>query len=82
MATEIKLPQWAMTLGEGTIVKWIKNVGDLVKEGDPLCTVEEAKVTQDLESPAGGIMLEILVNEGETVPVLTVICIIGEEGET
>lgn len=82
MAVEIKLPQWAMTLTEGTILEWKKKVGDYVAVGDALCQVEENKATMDLESPAEGVLLKICVAEGETVPVLTVICILGNEGET
>ncbi len=81
MATEVKLPQWAMTLGEGTVVEWKKQVGDFVQEGDPLCEIEESKVSQVLSSPVTGTLLEICVDEEETVPVLTTICVIGEAGE-
>ena len=81
MAIEIKLPQWGMTLSEGTILEWKKDVGDRVQEGDELCEVEAAKVTECVCSHADGILLKKLAEEGETIPVLTVICLIGEPGE-
>ena len=78
MATEIKMPQWAMTLSEGTVMKWLKNPGDEIAKGEDLCEIEEAKVTDVFESPVSGILIEILVAEGETVPVMTAICVIDE----
>ena len=76
MATEIKMPQWGMTLTEGTVMKWHKTVGDTVSKGETLCDVEEAKVTDVVEAPADGVLTEICVEEGTTVPVMTTICII------
>ena len=81
MATEIKLPQWAMLLTEGEVTKWNVSVGDQVKAGDALCDAEAAKVAESIESPVSGTVLKICVEEGVVVPVLTVICIIGEPGE-
>ena len=75
---EIKMPQWGMTLTEGTITKWLKHPGDKVGKGEALCEVEEAKVTDMVESPEAGVLTEIRVEEGSTVAVLTVICIIDE----
>ena len=76
--TEIKMPQWGMTLTEGTIMKWLKQPGDKVEKGEALCEVEEAKVTDVVESSAQGVLAKICVEEGNTVPVLTTICIIEE----
>ena len=81
MATEIKLPQWAMTLSEGTITEWKKNEGDAVAKGEVLCIVEEAKATGELKSSKDGYVLKICVQEGDTVPVLSTICIVGQPGE-
>ena len=78
MAFEVKLPQWGMTLTEGTLVKWFNQPGDPVEKGMNLCEVEEAKVTDVVESPVSGTLTEICVEEGDTVPVLTTICIIDE----
>ena len=81
MATEVKLPQWAMTLGEGTILEWKKDVGEAVSIGDELCEVEAAKITDSVYSPVEGTFLKALIDEGETIPVLTVICLIGAPDE-
>ena len=81
MATEVKLPQWAMLLLDGIVTKWNVKVGDLVKAGDALCDAEEAKVSATIESPVDGVVLKICVEEGVTIPVLTTICIIGNPGE-
>jgi pyruvate/2-oxoglutarate dehydrogenase complex dihydrolipoamide acyltransferase (E2) component len=67
-----------MTLSEGTVTKWFKQPGDKVEKGETLCEVEEAKVTDVVESPAGGIVSGICVEVGDTVPVFTTICIIEE----
>ena len=78
MAVEVKMPQWGMTLTEGTVMKWLKQPGDSVQKGEALCEVEEAKVTDVVESPADGTLTEICTAEGDTVAVLTTICIIEE----
>lgn len=76
MRTEINLPQWGMTLNEGMVTSWLKKVGDKVEKGDALCEAEEAKVADVVEAPISGVLVEILVEEGNTVPVLTPICVI------
>ena len=81
MATEVRLPQWGMEMAEGTIVKWLKKEGDAIKEGEPLVEVETAKIDTELESIASGILAHILVLEGETIPIRTVLAVITEPGE-
>lgn len=81
MATEVRLPQWGMEMAEGTIVKWLKKEGDGIKEGEPLVEVETAKIDTELESIASGILAHILVPEGETIPIRTVLAVIAEPGE-
>ena len=81
MATEVLLPQWGMEMAEGTIVKWLKNEGDPIQEGEPLVAIETAKVETDLESIATGVLTYILVPEGATVPIRTLLAVIGEPGE-
>lgn len=77
MATvEVLLPQWGMGMSEGTITTWLKAVGDTVKEDEPLAEVEAEKVEETLESPATGTLVEIVVAEGETVEVRTVVALI------
>jgi pyruvate dehydrogenase E2 component (dihydrolipoamide acetyltransferase) len=77
MATEIVLPQWSMGMADGTIVRWLKQEGDAVTEGEPLVEVEAAKVTSEVEAEVSGVLARILVAEGETVPVRTPLCLIG-----
>ena len=83
MATEILLPQWGMEMQDGTIVKWLKNEGDPIQEGEPLVEIETAKLETELESIASGVVAHILVAEGSTVPIRTVLAIVaaaaGEE---
>jgi pyruvate dehydrogenase E2 component (dihydrolipoyllysine-residue acetyltransferase) len=81
MATEIVLPQWSMGMADGTVVRWLKHEGDPVKEGEPLAEVEAAKVTSEVEAEVAGVLVRILVAEGETVPVRTPLCLIGTADE-
>jgi pyruvate dehydrogenase E2 component (dihydrolipoyllysine-residue acetyltransferase) len=81
MATEIRLPQWGMGMREGTIVQWLKKEGESVSEGDPLVEVEAEKVTSVVEATHSGVLLRALVQEGTSVPVRTVLCLIGIPGE-
>jgi pyruvate dehydrogenase E2 component (dihydrolipoamide acetyltransferase) len=80
MATEIKLPRLGQGMESGTIVKWLKNEGDPVEKGEPLYELDTDKVTQEVESDAGGVLLKIAVREGE-VPVGQTVAVIGEQGE-
>lgn len=73
---QVLLPQWGMGMSEGTIIQWLKAVGDRVTEDEPLAEVESEKVEETLESPATGTLIEILVAEGENVEVRTLIAII------
>ncbi|MGF9649130.1 biotin/lipoyl-containing protein [Pseudarthrobacter oxydans] len=73
---EVLLPQWGMGMSEGTIVEWLKSVGDQVVEDEPLASIESEKVEETLESPASGTLTEILIPEGETIDVRTLIAVI------
>lgn len=66
----------------GKIVRWLKQEGDPVKQGDPLVEVETRKVNIELEAPCSGIVYEILVREEETVTVGTVLAYIGKPDES
>lgn len=79
MRVDVLLPQWGMGMSEGTIVEWLKKVGDTVTEDEPLAEVEAAKVEETLESPATGTLVEIVVAEGETVDVRSLIAVIETE---
>jgi pyruvate/2-oxoglutarate dehydrogenase complex dihydrolipoamide acyltransferase (E2) component len=76
MKVEVLLPQWGMGMSEGTVTEWLKKIGDRVNEDEPLAEIEAEKATQELESPATGILSEILVQEGEDAKVRTVLAII------
>jgi pyruvate/2-oxoglutarate dehydrogenase complex dihydrolipoamide acyltransferase (E2) component len=73
---KVLLPQWGMGMSEGTLVKWLKAVGDSVKEDEPLAEVEAEKATEVIESPASGTLKEILVEAGTTVEVRTPVAVI------
>ena len=81
MAKEVVLPQWGMEMQDGTIVKWLKEEGDVVQEGEPLVEVETAKLETEMESTASGVVAHILVAEGSTVPIRTVLAIVADPGE-
>jgi 2-oxoglutarate dehydrogenase E2 component (dihydrolipoamide succinyltransferase) len=68
------------SIAEGTIVRWIKKVGDAVDRDEPLFEISTDKVDAEIPSPAAGVVLDISVKEGETVPVNSVVAVIGEAG--
>jgi pyruvate/2-oxoglutarate dehydrogenase complex dihydrolipoamide acyltransferase (E2) component len=79
--TLVRMPKLADTLVEGTLAQWLKRVGDEVRQGEPLASIETDKVTTELTSPAAGTLLEVLVSDGQTVPIETPIArIAGAEG--
>src|SRR4029078_9206397 len=80
MATEIKLPRLGQGMESGTIVKWLKSEGDKVEKGEPLFELDTDKVTQEVEAEASGVLLKIVVPEGEG-PGGTAIAYVGETGE-
>jgi pyruvate/2-oxoglutarate dehydrogenase complex dihydrolipoamide acyltransferase (E2) component len=73
---KVLLPQWGMGMSEGTIVKWLKAVGDTVAEDEPLAEVESEKTIEVIESPSAGTLSEILMEAGTVVPVRTPVAII------
>ena len=81
MPTEVVLPRLGLTQDEGTVVKWLKPEGSRVAKGEPLFEVMTDKATLEIEAPASGVLLKILVAEGGTVAVATPIALIGEPGE-
>ena len=81
MATEVLMPKLGLTMTEGTIDAWKKNVGDTVQKGEILFSVETDKLTNDVEAEADGVLLKILVPAGETVACKTLIGWLGAAGE-
>jgi len=80
MSTEVTMPQMGESIAEGTIVRWIKKIGDTVDRDEPLFEISTDKVDAEIPSPAAGVLTEIKVQEGETVPVNSVVALIGEAG--
>src|SRR3954464_3114284 len=80
MSTDVVMPQMGESIAEGTIVRWIKKVGDKVDRDEPLFEISTDKVDAEIPSPAAGVVSEIRVKEGETVPVNTVVALIGDGG--
>ena len=80
MGTPIIMPQMGESIAEGTITKWYKKPGDQVDRDEPLFEISTDKVDTEIPSPAAGVLTEIKVGEGETVPINTVVGIIGGEG--
>ena len=81
MAQEVLMPKLGLTMTEGTIEEWKHKEGDSVKKGDILFSVATDKLTNDVEAEADGVLLKILLPEGETAPCKAVIAYIGEAGE-
>ena len=81
MATDVSLPRLGQGMEAGTIVRWLKSEGDTVEKGEPLYELDTDKVTQEVESDAGGVLLKILAGEGEEIEVGKRIAVIGEAGE-
>ena len=77
---EVTMPKLGETVTEGVVSQWLKQVGDAVAFDDPLFEVSTDKVDSEVPSPYDGVLLEILVNEGDTVPVGTALARIGEPG--
>jgi len=81
MITEVTMPKLGLTMDEGTILSWMKGEGDTVRAGETLLSVETDKVAIDVEAPASGTLLKIVIPVGSTVPLGEVIAFIGEPGE-
>jgi pyruvate dehydrogenase E2 component (dihydrolipoamide acetyltransferase) len=81
MPTPVVMPQMGESIAEGTIVRWIKKVGETVDRDEPLFEISTDKVDAEIPSPAAGVLTEITVKEGETVAVNSVVATIGQEGD-
>lgn len=81
MAEVINMPKMSDTMTEGVIVSWLKKVGDDIKPGDILAEVETDKATMELENYVKGTLLHIGIPEGGSVPVDSLIAIVGQKGE-
>jgi 2-oxoglutarate dehydrogenase E2 component (dihydrolipoamide succinyltransferase) len=81
-STEIVMPQMGESIAEGTVAKWLKKVGDVVEKDEAILSISTDKVDAEVSAPASGILLKINVQEGETVPVGTVLAVIGKESKS
>ncbi|HSP15641.1 MAG TPA: 2-oxoglutarate dehydrogenase, E2 component, dihydrolipoamide succinyltransferase [Thermoanaerobaculia bacterium] len=81
MATDVLMPQMGESIAEGTVSRWIKKVGDRVERDEPLLEISTDKVDAEIPSPATGTLTEVLVQEGQTVAVNSVVARIAAEGE-
>ncbi|MDR2708793.1 MAG: 2-oxo acid dehydrogenase subunit E2 [Elusimicrobiota bacterium] len=81
MVVEIKMPQLGLTMVEGTISAWLKQVGDEIKKGDPIVEITTDKLNNILESETDGFLLSINAPEGADVPVMGILGYIGQPGE-
>jgi pyruvate dehydrogenase E2 component (dihydrolipoamide acetyltransferase) len=82
MATEVNLPALGESVTEGTVTRWLKQVGDTVAVDEPLLEVSTDKVDTEIPSPVAGTLLEIKAQEDDTVEVGAVLAVIGDEGES
>src|SRR6188768_490915 len=79
--TDVIMPQMGESIAEGTVTKWMKKVGDKVQRDEPLFEISTDKVDAEIPSPAAGVLKEIRVEPGATVPINTVVGVIAAEGE-
>lgn len=78
LSTEVRLPQWGMEMRDGTLTKWLLEVGDWVDEDDEMAEVETSKAVELIIAPCTGKVTEIRVDAGATIPVGTVLAVIEE----
>jgi len=81
MAETINMPKLGFDMAEGTLVRWVKQVGENINKGDVLAEIETDKATVEVESPASGVVLQHIVDQGTVVPVNAPIAIVGAAGE-
>ena len=80
MSVEVIMPQMGESIFEGTITKWLKKPGDAIERDEPLFEISTDKVDAEIPSPAAGVLKEIKVEEGKTVPIQTVVALIDAPG--
>ena len=81
MAVKVIMPQAGQDLETGVVTQWHKVEGDTVEKGEAIVQIETEKVSLDVEAPAAGILLRILVPDGTETPIFSTIAIIGQPGE-
>ena len=81
MPTDVLMPQMGESIAEGTIVRCVKNVGESVERDEPLFEISTDKVDAEIPSPVAGVLAQIRAEVGDTVPVNSVVAVIGNQGE-
>ena len=81
MAVKVIMPQAGQDLETGIVTHWLKAEGDAVAKGEPIVQIETEKVTLDVEAPAAGFLLRILVADGTETAIFSTIAVIGQPGE-
>src|SRR3989454_8280811 len=76
---DVLMPQMGESIAEGTLSKWLKKLGDEVKRDEPLFEISTDKVDAEIRAPNAGVLVEIKVQEGQTVPVQTLVAVIGND---
>src|SRR5438094_9576078 len=76
--TQVKMPQMGESIFEGTVSRWLKRKGDRVQRDEPLFEISTDKVDTEIPSPASGVLQDILVPEGNTVQINTIVAVIGD----
>src|SRR6185436_3674275 len=76
--TKVIMPQMGESIFEGTLTKWLKKPGDKVERDEALFEISTDKIDSEIPSPAAGILQEVLVKEGQTVQINTVVAVIGD----
>src|SRR3984957_12983257 len=80
MAVDVVMPQMGESIFEGTITKWLKKPGDKVERDEPLFEISTDKVDAEIPSPSAGVLKEIKIAEGQTVPIQTIVAVIDGAG--
>ena len=80
MAVDVIMPQMGESIFEGTITKWLKKAGDKIERDEPLFEISTDKVDAEIPSPSAGVLKEIKVTEGQTVPIQTIVAVIDADG--
>jgi len=81
MATELTMPKMGFDMTEGKLAQWLKQVGDPIKRGEPVAEIETDKVNIEIEAPADGVLRGVFLEPGQTVPVGTLIGVVGSADE-
>jgi pyruvate dehydrogenase E2 component (dihydrolipoamide acetyltransferase) len=81
MSIEVYMPRLGATMKDGTLTRWLKREGDSVQKGESIAEITSEKLTNELEAPEDGFLDKIIIQEGETVPVATVIAVISSEAK-